>query len=247
MNPRAMVFVAYFIHQTSEAVLNLEFKFRTIDLFVLTAIFAAIAGSFRVEEFYFRQLLWLALVGSCATITVGFFPRAKRLMVPAAIGGFVGGIAFLAICLLFRERLFFENNFYVFAPNTVSNLSSEIAIGFEMIAFLLVSIPLGAALGPLIALRFRDEPIGETFLKRFWLSVILGGAALLLALFSVYERTLWSNRDWKLLLMIVVAFFIFHSINWFRRLELAERRELANENKLVGDCEDIESASTLTS
>ncbi len=211
----------------------MKFRFSTIDLFLITAVVAGIAGSLRVEAFFFRQMIWLALVAIGSTSFVAYFSNAKRKSLPAAIGGALGGVVFLGICFLLRERLFLDS--WDFSPNSITAFGFDlVSISIEMGGFFLASIPMGAALGPLIALRFREEFIGETFLKRFWLSIILGVAALLLALFSVYERKLMSDRDWNLVLIVVVAFFVIHSINWFRRMELAEQRDISaigfNEN-----------------
>jgi len=199
----------------------LKFRFGILDLLVMTGVVAAIAASFRTDLTFFRQLMCVGITAACATASIMIFTGSKRTQRVAIIGGVVGGGVFFAGCFLFRNWIYdVDYNMGYFSP-----VGPWVDIISDFVANSLIAVPLGVALGPIVALRFRTVPLPNEFAQPFWTSIALAGGVTLLALFATFERKSMNGREWDWLLLVVSIAFVIQSFGWIRRLEVADACE----------------------
>ncbi|MFK7766520.1 MAG: hypothetical protein AB8B55_04815 [Mariniblastus sp.] len=199
----------------------MKFKFRTSDLFVVTACVGAIVAAYQIDLILFRKLFLLSLVAVFSLVTVSVRPVMKRIRLLGAVAGWLAGVVYLAIVVL-SPYLIFEDldgwNFKWLPPPPIFG---------ETTALVVISVFVGSVLGPMMAFYFQVHDLPEHFRKSFWISVAILGGILLVLFFAMADRQSFHSRDWTLFQPVLIFTFLFQGWSWIGRFEQTQSGDLS--------------------
>ncbi len=204
------------------------FRFRTLDLFLITAGVAVIAGVQQVELVFFRQLLWFALVSLISATAVAALSMIPQKRIVGGFGGFTAGCIYFALSI--------DNADWMYASNFRVNGFNQSADPFlESLLVFVFSFPVGSAIGPLLAIRFRETGLPNEFDQPInWSRSLLGGT-FLVGFFMMLDRLRHETRDWTILMVLLFIAFVVYTLAWLNRLE-----KLDNPLKTDGLADNLE-------
>lgn len=201
----------------------MKFKFQIVDLLVITTWFASMAAAFQADLILFRQLLCISLVALTSTTAVLILPDTKnKVQFVGGVGGMIGGLVYLVIALLFA-RFLYESQSASWIQRSDQSWSGDI------IPAVILSVLFGATIGPLLAIRFRQQLIAKKHRRLFWFSIVLLMGIFLLGVFAMFERQTMQGRDWFIVSIVLSVVFVINTNQLLTRVW--NRKAGPNENK----------------
>ena len=192
-------------------------RFRIVDLIILTTIVALLSAVFRMDLQFFRQLLCfvlIALFATAAALTTYRQPVVTQLKI-GAIGGLAGGIVYAVVTYWQVETIYPFDEIQVVRQSLVQDIQYY-AWFSELLLALVSAILVGSAIGPLLVLRLHNMDLQPEISRSIRFSAILLLGALLLALFSMFDRLnlFGDSRDWSPLIFSVLVVFVIYTNSW---------------------------------
>lgn len=196
---------------------RVQFKFRILDLIVLTTLVALLFGSFRQDLSFFRHLFCLALTALFSVFGVLLFSTPKKpAWLTGAIFGCFGGLVYLVVTYVFVGQVYEEQiPFHQFFVRDSLYLSWY----KESWVIVPVSIVFGSAIGPLIQLRVQETKLPAPFARSFRISIGILSAMLLITVLRMFDRLVnfGAGRDLTPLLLIALVVFVIYTNQWLVR------------------------------
>lgn len=194
----------------------MNFKFKLVDLFVLTGLVAMMFGAMHQDFSFFRRLFLMVVTAAISTFGVMMFSKQpNRAWVVGAIFGGMTGLAFVAVSFWFVDLFYFGHEVELLGGQDPALAAWAGESGILVIA----AAAFGSAIGPMIRLHVGGQPIPQEFSRLFQISFGILAVILLIGVLRMIEQLVnfGNARDLAPLMLVALAVFVVFTNGWLYR------------------------------